>query len=547
MSDNHFHPTVLIGLDGATFTVLEPLMKEGVMPFLKEFIDNGVYTVLNSTPHPLTPPAWTSLMTGQSPGTHGIYDFVTVDLQGDHPHYELLTFNDIRCETIWSIASRQGCRVTSLNFPCMFPPPAINGFIMPGFVPWRYLPRAVYPRDLYKRLKERPEFNAREISMDWDVERKALQGLPKEEFEPWIRYHIARERQWFEITRFLMKEEPCDLTAVLFDGVDKLQHLCFSLLDPSLFPDNPSPWEKHIRELCVGYFREVDGFLAEVVTMAGPEARVFMASDHGFAAAGKKIFYANVWLAQNGYLQWADGVDLDQGGRLTLEGHTGSDTLYDWGWDESPDEPRTTAFALTASSNGIFIRRPKKPGDPGIPASEYHAFRERLIELLLAFTDPNTGERVVQQILTKEEAFPGDQMKYAPDLTLTLRDRSFLSVLRADSPLKPRLSDYGTHHPHGIFIAGGPAIRAGEKIAPFSIVDITPTLLYSLGLPVPDDLEGRVNLSAFKSSFVTDNPITLGPATVSPGSGESKGKGASMTEAEEEQVLKRLKALGYLE
>ena len=60
--------TVLLGLDGATFTVLDPLMRDGVMPFLKEFAATGVRADLRSVIPALTPPAWTSLTTGRSPG-----------------------------------------------------------------------------------------------------------------------------------------------------------------------------------------------------------------------------------------------------------------------------------------------------------------------------------------------------------------------------------------------------------------------------------------------------------------------------------------------
>ncbi|HTN42201.1 MAG TPA: alkaline phosphatase family protein [Nitrospiria bacterium] len=547
MTEKQFHPTVLIGLDGATFSVLDPLMKAGVMPFLREFVSRGVRGILLSTPHPLTPPAWTSLMTGRTPGSHGVFDFVRVEQDTDHPQYTLLTSEDVRCETVWSMASREGCRVTTLNFPCMFPPQPINGFVIPGFVPWRYLSRAVYPKELYGRLKARPEFNAKELALDWDVERKALQGLGKEEFEPWIQFHITREQQWFEIVRMLMKEEPCRLTAILFDGVDKLQHLCYYLLDPKFTPQNPTAWEQKVREHCLDYFRQLDGFLAEIIQMAGPEARVFMASDHGFTDAGGKIFYTNVWLEQQGYLKWADGVALDKDGRLTLEGHTGSDTMYDWGWDSTPAAPRTTAFALTASSNGIFIRRASKPGMPGVPAEEYHSFRRQLIDRLLAFRDPETGQPVVERVLTREEAFPGERTAGAPDLTLALRDRSFLSVLRADEPLKRRMLPYGTHHPHGVFMGRGPGIRAGGEVSEFPIINIAPTLLYSLGLAVPSDLEGKPALDAFESEFLKVRPLRTGPPTVSAGSSGAGPEKASMDEGQKSQVMEQLKALGYLE
>jgi predicted AlkP superfamily phosphohydrolase/phosphomutase len=619
---------VLIGLDGATFSILNPLMADGIMPFLKEFAGQGVHGVLHSTPHPLTPPAWTSLQTGRSPGNHGVFDFVRVERQefdrsaldaitqrdGDselavallktmvnrqatraaldeaeitaptinilpdfepddyertvtrvratlaalldlglvcrfrvgeqvlyklaHPSYTLGTSADNRCETIWSIASRQGCRVTTLNFPCTFPPPSINGFVVPAFVPWSYLPRAVHPPDLYARLKSQPDFNSRELAMDWDIERKALQGLPEEEFDSWIRFHTVREQQWFGIARYLMREEPCDLTAVLFDGVDKLQHLCYHLLDPRLASQATSVWARHIRSLCLDYFRQLDGFLEQIVSMAGREARVFIASDHGFTAAGDRIFYANVWLQQHGYLEWADAVPLDKEGHVTLEGFTETGTLFNWS--------RTTAFALTPSSNAIYIRRSKFPGAPGVPVEEYPAFRQHLIQSLLAFTDPNTGQPVIERILTPEEAFPGACTGEAPDMTLVLPDLGLLSVLRADAALKPRRSPYGTHHPHGIFFARGPGIRTGIAIPSLSILDIAPTLLYGLGLPVPSDMEGAVAVSAFEPPFVNARPIRKETASLSTRTPRDEHEHSRLEAEETAEVLERFRALGYL-
>ena len=63
--------TLLIGLDGATFSILDPLVRDGVMPFLGRFMAQGVRGNLRSVIPPLTPPAWTSLMTGRSPGYPG--------------------------------------------------------------------------------------------------------------------------------------------------------------------------------------------------------------------------------------------------------------------------------------------------------------------------------------------------------------------------------------------------------------------------------------------------------------------------------------------
>lgn len=539
MSGNDANRVVLIGLDGATFSLLDRFMENGLMPFLREFAAQGVRGILGSTPHPLTPPAWASLMTGRSPGNHGIFDFVRTDLQHDPPTYTLVTSADVQCDTVWSIASQHGCRVTTLNFPCMFPAPEINGFIIPGYVPWSYLPRAVRPRSLYSRLKDQQIFNTRGLATDWHLERKAIQGLAASELESWVEFHIIREQQWFEIVKFLMEEEPCELTAVLFDGVDRLQHLCYHLLDPSLALQAASVSAQQVQSLCLDYFRYLDGFLAEIVAMAGPEARVFITSDHGFTVAGDQIFYANVWLQQHGYLEWADGVSIDQESRLALDDNTESSALFDWA--------KTTAFAFTSSSNGIFIRQAQTPGAPGVPASEYPAFRERLIKSLLAFTDPKTGQPVIERVLTRDEAFPGKRADAAPDLTLVLREPGFISILRADAPLKPRRFPYGTHHPHGIFVAGGPGIRAGAEISPLAMVDIAPTLLYSLGLPVPSDMEGAPALSSFEPSFVAAHPVRAGETSLSQESRRADEEEPSLSPEEEALVVGRLKALGYIE
>lgn len=97
------------------------------MPFLRQFMAAGFLSRTGSTPHPLTPPAWTTLFTGRNPGAHGVYDFMRVDDRQHEVFFTLYDFRDIRCETLWSLASRQQRPVVALNFPMMAPPPALEG------------------------------------------------------------------------------------------------------------------------------------------------------------------------------------------------------------------------------------------------------------------------------------------------------------------------------------------------------------------------------------------------------------------------------------
>src|SRR2546423_10891839 len=67
---------VIIGLDAATWALIRPWMAEGGMPNLARLMNAGVSGKLESILPPITPPAWTSFMTGKNPGKHGIFNFV---------------------------------------------------------------------------------------------------------------------------------------------------------------------------------------------------------------------------------------------------------------------------------------------------------------------------------------------------------------------------------------------------------------------------------------------------------------------------------------
>jgi predicted AlkP superfamily phosphohydrolase/phosphomutase len=533
------NPTVLIGLDGATFTILDHLMANGTMPFLKEFVENGARAELLSTPNPLTPPAWISLMTGRSPGNHGVFDFIWAEHRKDEVYFTLYNYRDIQCETIWSMVSRQNGTACCLNFPMMSPPPDISGYIIPGLVSWKHLRRNVHPQDFYSQVQGLPGFDAREVAWDFDLEKKAAAGVPPEEYENWIEFHIRREKQWFGILRHIMKHHPCDLTAIIFDGTDKILHTAWRFLDPIFFPQSPTAWEQKIRNLCLDYFREVDGFLAEICALAGPQARIFLASDHGFGPSWW-VFRVNAWLHSQGYLKWKDLGELDEKSKQSaarlVDKHF---VLLDW--------EKTTAYAQSTSANGIYIKVAQKPGDPGIPLDQYEAFRSELIQKLQHVQDPETGEPIIKDILTREKAFPGANSSQAPDLTLVMQDHSFISILNKTPAVFRRPEIEGTHYPQGIFMAGGPGIRKGATLPQISIFDVASTLLYSLGLALPADMEGRLPSEIFEPSFLEANPCQIGEATRIPDTYALRADKTADQIEEEKEIFGQLRALGYVE
>jgi predicted AlkP superfamily phosphohydrolase/phosphomutase len=295
---------VLIGLDGATFSVLDPMVNRGVMPYLGRFLAEGVRADLRTIVPPLTPPAWTSLTTGRSPGYHGVFDFFRME-SPESRHIRFSNSHDVSVPTIWDLASAAGRSVTALNFPLMFPPPKVSGHVVPGWVPWRQLRLACHPEGLFDRLRSLPGFEPRELAMDIKLEERATEGCSEaEEYAPWIEFHTRREGHWSEIFRYLWETQPSELTAVLFDGVDKLQHLCWRFIDTDGATGWTSEWERRAHELCLAYFRHLDGILERICAMAGPQATVIIASDHGFGPT-RQVFHVNAWLERHGYLAWS--------------------------------------------------------------------------------------------------------------------------------------------------------------------------------------------------------------------------------------------------
>jgi predicted AlkP superfamily phosphohydrolase/phosphomutase len=300
--------------------------------------------------------------------------------------------------------------------------------------------------------------------MDMNQELQSIQHLAPEEYEPWIAHHIKREEQWFKVVELVIRENSPDLTAVVFDGTDKLQHLCWRLLDPAFCSETPTAWEAHIRDLCLSYFRQLDDILRRIVTLTGPDARIFIASDHGFGPT-ETVFFTNAWLEKQGYLRWTAEGETTAAARIASQPIKNHVEGIDWS--------RTVAYALTPSSNGIYIHQATAPGLPGIQPSDYTAFRARLAEELLSLTDPATGTPFFRRVLNREEAFPGQAAERAPDLTLIMQDYGFQSVLKSDTIFRSRPEPWGTHNPQGIFIASGPGIAPLGRMSTMDIVDVS--------------------------------------------------------------------------
>lgn len=92
-------------------------------------------------------------------------------------------------------------------------------------------------------------------------------------------------------------------------------------------------------------------------------------------------------------------------------------------------------------------------------------------------------------------------------------------------------------------LAGGP-IEPGRRIEGARLIDVAPTVLHLLDLPVPSDMDGTVLTGALRDAYLRAHPVRH--ETVSGGDAGGSPEGG-YTREEAEVMEDRLKALGYLE
>jgi predicted AlkP superfamily phosphohydrolase/phosphomutase len=320
--------------------------------------------------------------------------------------------------------------------------------------------------------------------------------------------------------------------AVMFDGVDKLQHQAWRFIYGDEKDGAGDEYFHRMRGLCMEYFSRLDSFIERLWNLSGQDTRLFIASDHGFTTTWE-VVRINVFLERKGYLKWKEMPDTEE----SLRRENSMFANLDW--------ENTTAYCRTPSSNGITIRVAGKDGQSGISPGDYESFREKLISDLKELRDEDSGERIIRHIYRREEVFPGEAMRDAPDLLLVLRDYGFVSIKNREPVVERRHEVAGTHHPEGIFMGYGRGIRKGVNTQRHNIVDVTSGILYSLGVPVPNELEGKIPEEFFERSFIEENPPVYESASAV--CRQKHREDEELMEAEKDKLMDQLKMLGYME
>jgi predicted AlkP superfamily phosphohydrolase/phosphomutase len=532
---------LILGLDGATFYVLDPLIAAGHMPNLKRFIASGASGVLRSTQPPITPAAWTTFMTGKGPGRHGILDFEKYEATT-----HTLTFNstyEIREKTVWQHLSEKGLRVGSINVPMTYPPKPVNGFMISGFETPSIDAQFTWPPELKEEIfRLIPNYNYR---TNW---RRTAFGRRAQLAEN-IEYISNSFEQGAKLTQHYGDKFGWDVLMVVFKLVDNLQHKAWKYLDPRWRDRFP-----HEADMAAQCFERLDQVLGELFDFAERNnATVLIMSDHGHGSLDGKA-QPNLLLNKWGYLALRSGWNQATT-RLQHWLHRltkGRATRFEQGSrgierDLAVDWARTRACVMHAGIYGYLYINLKGRGPHGIvEPADYDALRDELADRLRNETVRTPGGETVPifQHVYKTEALYQCSREENPNLPdLMLAPHPGFAVVRKIRSRRPvrwctlnRLE--GTHRVEGILAMGGPHIRHGERVEA-NIVDITPTALAALGLRVPVDMEGRVLEEAFSTPPVVEQEPPVERV--------ARSDEEAFSDEDRRELEQRLSDLGYLE
>ena len=122
--------TLVVGWDGGTWSVADPLLSAGRLPALASLLEGGARGTLESVPNMNSAPAWSTIATGVDPGRHGIFYF-DERVPGTYGR-RIINAERRAAPTLWRMCSEAGKRVLVVNVPISYPAEAVNGILVAG-------------------------------------------------------------------------------------------------------------------------------------------------------------------------------------------------------------------------------------------------------------------------------------------------------------------------------------------------------------------------------------------------------------------------------
>jgi predicted AlkP superfamily phosphohydrolase/phosphomutase len=550
---------VILGLDGATWTVLEPMRQRGLMPNLDALLKTAAYGTLTSVIPPVTTAAWTTMMTGCNPHRHGVFDHRYFDAAAGR--MKVNHSGRIRVPTVWQLLSDAGRPVVCLNLPGLFPPPRLRGVIVAGMdAPHLEGALQAYPEFGRQLRAEVPAYSLRYF---WKRVPETLEELTTN-----ARLTVESFRGRAEGGLLADREVPdWSVLMVQFQNLDPFQHRAWRYLNVDETGIDQPDWNAAAAEVIRGLDAAI-GLLCELADRQG--AAVMAVSDHGFGPCLGRVDVNRI-LVDAGVAQLPGTV-----GNLRRRIAQARDRLRVWRAKRSDPTARSASFDQSISSQFPFDWKRTLAFAPhqdtaamiyvnsaarqGLTRHTAPLFTARQIEdacrsaaqALADARHPETGRPLFPQILSLAEAYQLDPAREGyPDL-IALPDEPYWVRTRFSrsnsSWLTPDPNLPGTHRPEGIVAMAGCGMTPGRSIQA-RLIDATPTILSLLGLPIPEQIEGRPITGESMAPTTSSRKDFLPIRIDSPQENLEGPHRRAFEYTDEEQAIleQRLSDLGYLE
>lgn len=550
---------VVVGLDGATFDLIKPWAEEGHLPTLQRIMRGGAHGSLNSTVPPMTAPAWTSFATGVNPGKHRLYDWIA--REPNSYRFTPVTALDGKAPTLYTLLSGYDRRVVALNIPMTYPPVPVNGVMVSGMPTPNTNVKFTYPESAYQDI-----LNAVGEYILYPDPGEAYSDSGIDSFLERLYRSADLRMQTFA---YLREREKPDFAMMVFNGTDTISHALWKFMDQSHPLHDPSKFVRYghaIRD----YYKHVDGLLACVMNSLDRDTTLVIMSDHGFGPFHKFI-HVNNWLIQQGFMSIKGDLrsrfkqtTFNMGfapmnvynnlmklglGKLKREVVRGQGqgllktfflSFSDVDWS------RTAAYSLGNVGQIYLNVQGREPQGIVKPGAEYERTRLQIMEQLAELRDPDTNERVVESIYRREDIYHGEMLEQAADIVFIPTRLEYFGFGEYEFGSHKIIESMqrgisGTHRMNGIFLAYGDSIKAGVEITDASLIDLAPTILHLMSLPVPESMDGKIIKEAITADFQPDLAEADSDWNLS-----DNGRGNGLTDEEKQIVADRLRGLGYV-
>jgi predicted AlkP superfamily phosphohydrolase/phosphomutase len=535
---------VVIGLDSADFYLIQKWVDEGHLPAMASLIAGGSWGKLKSTADVGSGTVWPSFFTGTSPARHnslGSRRMRSGSYRVSHSPRENLTKQD----PIWVQLSRVNKRIAVLDVPKTYPIEGLNGIQLVGW--GAHSPSwdpDSWPPELIKEVTSR--FGFYPAPDDDEFIPKGFRQL-KDFYEALV---SGIEKKGL-VSRYFLDQEAWDFFLTVFAEPHCVGHNYWHLIDEN-HPAYDSEIAKTLGKSIFNVYSLIDSEIAKLIDAAG-DVTFFIVSPEGMGpnytgshllpevlrrlGMGSKQTSSDS-IPSRGFKNPAKGLcqlmpsvlwgphairnlksklplnvvkAIELGKRLVPKQTWHEWKCYlmslgnDWRWSR--------AFCFPSDFNGAIRINLKGREPEGLvePDAEYESLCEELMYEFNQLINIDTGKKAASEVLRVDRVHGGEYIHELPDIVLKWA---------GDTPIRglysPRIGNVtgenhhertGAHRPYGFLIAAGKHIAQGRTVEGGDIMDIVPTILYLMGEPVPQYMDGKVLLDIIEDEFKVNNPV----------------------------------------